>query len=185
MDIKTFFKKVASTVEREVKSGINTVQKEFNSPSPSSQQQQSRPAPSQPQPQPSYQAPQPERTDAEWIAYFREILAKEFGHLSIRENVPVQELAGDANDEFKLYATRPQQAYKAEWGKPYTFVLYSGDNVKGVILIGKYQSDSNNVKFLVSKMYAKKMRLPFISFYMDAPNEHEYVVNRIKSYAHC
>ena len=77
---------------------------------------------------------------------------------------------------------RPQQAYKAEWGLPYSFVLFKPEGVKAVILIGKAQSQYKNVKFMISKMYAKKMGVPFISFYMDAPNEHSYVVNRIAGY---
>ena len=36
---------------------------------------------------------------------------------------------------------------------------------------------------MISRMYAKKMGIPFISFYMDAPNEHDYVVERIKGLA--
>ena len=116
------------------------------------------------------------------MAYFRQILAENFGQYSVRENVPVQELVGNVSDEFQLYATRPSQAYKAEWGKPYDFVLCEGDRVKGVVVIGKTQSQYKHVSFLIAKMYAKKMGVPFISFYMDAPNEHDYVVNRIRNY---
>lgn len=174
MDLKTFLKKVAGTVEEIAKSPSAP---QRTSSSPSSAQQTCRP-----QPQPSYQESQPDRSDSEWMAYFRQILAEDFGQYTVREHVPVQELVGNVSDEFQLYATRPRQAYKAEWGKPYDFVLYEGDRVKGVIVIGKYQSQYKHVSFLIAKMYAKKMGVPFVSFYMDAPNEHDYVVNRIRSY---
>ena len=196
MDIKTFFRKVASTLEREVKSGVNTIQQGLNSSSSSTSQQQSVPAQAQqqpqPQPQPQQQAqPQqnqycqpPRRWDDEmgWRAYFRQILATEFGRFSLRENVPVQELVGNVSDEFKLYANRPYQAYKAEWGWPYSFVLYEGEQIKAVILIAKENRQYNHVKFLISKMYAKKLGIQFISFYMDAPNEYDYVVGRIEDH---
>ena len=177
MDFKSFFKKALDTVEREVDNIIDAAtpqQNNGNQPTPKPQPQQ--------QPQ-HHEDAQKERTDAEWLTYFREILSKEFGQYAIRENVSVQELAGDANDEFKLYESRPNQAYKAEWGMPYTYVLYSGGRVSGVILLAKYQKQCRHVKFMISRMYAKKMGIPFISFYMDAPNEHDYVVERIKGLA--
>ena len=176
MDVKTFFKKILGTLEQEVKTEVNRAKM---------QQQQQRPQPqpqAQAQPQPQQQSSWERRSESEWKAYFREILTQEFSQYAIRENVPVQELAGDASAEFQLYPTRPQQAYKAEWGLPYTFVLYHADSVRGVILIGKNQNQYRKVKFLISKMYAKKMGYPFISFYMDAPNEREYVVERIRGY---
>lgn len=176
MDIKTFFKKVVSTVE-ELTSTPSTPSQTSSSPSgtPSSTRQTY-------QPQPSYQEPQHDRSETEWMAYFKEILAQEFSQYSVRENVPVQDLAGDVSAEFQFYATRPQQAYKAEWGLPYTFVLFQPDGVKGVILLAQYQKQYKHVKFMVSRMYAKKMGVPFVSFYMDAPNERGYVVERIKSH---
>ena len=176
MDVKTFFKKILGTLEQEVKTEVNRAKM---------QQQQQRPQPqpqAQAQPQPQQQSSWERRSESEWKAYFREILTQEFSQYAIRENVPVQELAGDASAVFQLYPTRPQQAYKAEWGLPYTFVLYHADSVRGVILIGKNQNQYRKVKFLISKMYAKKMGYPFISFYMDAPNEREYVVERIRGY---
>ena len=87
-----------------------------------------------------------ERTDAEWF-------------YSIRENVPVTDLAGFANDEFKLYKTRPTQAYKAEWGQPYSFVLESGGSAKGVVMLGNGHSHDSNVKYLIARMYAAMLRL--------------------------
>ena len=190
MDIKTFFKKVASTLEHEVKTGVNTIQRELNtsstSSSPSSQRQSTPAQPqqqpqAQPQPQQSYQAPRPS-SESGTMAYFKEILTQEFVGCVIRENVPVQELVGYAADEFQLYATRPRQAYKAEWGKPYNFVLYEGDRIKGVVVIGKRQVECKYVSFLISKMYAKKMGVPFVSFYLDAPNERDYVIGRFHKF---
>ncbi len=181
MDFKTFFKKVVGTLENEVKTEVNRAKQEIKTgmnQTTGPTQQASQPQPAQPA-----SAPERERTDAEWMTYFREILSQEFSQYAVRENVPVQELAGDISADFQLYPTRPQQAYKAEWGMPYTFVLYNAGTVRGVIVLGKYQKQSRMVKFLISRMYAKKMGVPFISFYMDAPNERGYVVERIRSYA--
>lgn len=187
MDIKTFFKKVASTLEREVNSGVNTIKRELNTSSTSSSPQQSAPAQpqqqpqAQPQPQQSYQAPRPS-SESGMMAYFKDILTQEFVGCVIRENVPVQDLVGYVADEFQLYATRPRQAYKAEWGKPYNFVLYEGDRIKGVVVIGKRQVECKYVSFLISKMYAKKLGVPFVSFYLDAPNERDYVIERFHKF---
>lgn len=170
MDLKTFLKKVVGTVEQ------------ITSSSTKPQQSTSTPSTAQPSHQPSYQAQQRDLSDAEWINYFKQILAEEFSQYNVMQNVPVQELVGNASDEFKLYATRPRQAYKAEWGMPYTFLLCEGSVAKGIVMIGKYQKQYKYVSFLISKMYAKKLGLPFISFYMDAPNERNYVVERIKKF---
>lgn len=123
-----------------------------------------------------------EKTDAEWKAYFREILQSTFPLYSILENVPVTDMAGFATDEFKLYKTRPTQAYKAEWGKPYTFVLEQGGAAKGVVMLGKGHSHDSNVKYLIARMYAKKMGIPYINFYTQMPNERGYVVERIRKF---
>ena len=123
-----------------------------------------------------------ERTDAEWEAYFREILRDDFSSYTIRENVPVTDLAGFANDEAQLYSTRPRQAYKAEWGKPYTFVLESGGSAKGVVMLGNGHSHDSNVKYLIARMYAKKLGLPYINFYTQMPNERDYVIGRISKF---
>ena len=120
-----------------------------------------------------------EKTSEEWEAYFKEILQNEFPSYSIREKVPVTELAGFANDEFQLYATRPCQAYKAEWGQPYTFVLEIDGKPKGVVMLGNGHSHYSNVKYLISRMYAKKLGLPYINFYTQMSNERNYVVGRI------
>lgn len=114
------------------------------------------------------------------VEYFHEILQTEFSEYELSENVAVTELAGDANDSFKLYKTRPYQAYKAEWGEPYTFVLRRNGEVKGVVMLGDKRSHNERVKFLISRMYAKKLDIPYISFYTHLPNEIAYVVMRIR-----
>ena len=127
-------------------------------------------------------APVEEKTDAEWHAYFREIIQSEFPGYDVRENVPVTELAGFVADEAQLYKSRPRQVYKAEWGEPYTFVLSQGGAPKGIVMLGGGHSHSANVKYLVARMYAKKLGLPYINFYTQMPNERSYVVGRIHKY---
>ena len=121
-----------------------------------------------------------EKTDSEWNAYFKEILLSEFPSYTIRENVKVTDLVGFANDEFKLYKTRPTQAYKAEWGQPYTFVLENGGKAIGVVMLGKGHSHDSGVKYLIARMYAKKLGIPYINFYTQMPNERDYVIGRIR-----
>ena len=123
-----------------------------------------------------------EKTNAEWVVYFREILQDSFSFYSIRENVPVTDLVGFANDEFKLYKTRPTQAYKAEWGQPYSFVLESGGTPKAVVMLGNGHSHDSNVKYLIARMYAKKLGFPYINFYTQMPNERDYVIGRIRKF---
>ena len=96
----------------------------------------------------------PERTAAESFTYFSGILASRFPEYSVRKNVPVTDLAGFATDSFQLYKTRPTQAYKAEWGAPYTFVLSSGGVDKAIVMLGSGHSHCANVKYLISRMYA-------------------------------
>lgn len=115
-------------------------------------------------------------------AYFAEILATEFPQFSVKRNVPVTDLAGFDSEECQLYETRPVQSYKAEWGKPYTFVLYQGETPVGIVMLGDGSSHARNVKYLVSRMFAKKMGLPYINFYTQMPNEKAYVVERIKKF---
>ena len=45
----------------------------------------------------------PVRSEAESVSYFSGILASRFPQYSVRRNVPVTELAGDATDSFQLY----------------------------------------------------------------------------------
>ena len=115
-------------------------------------------------------------------AYFRGILQSDFPQYTVRENVPVTSLVGDACDQFQLYRTRPFQAYRAEWGEPYTFVLYLGGQPKGVVMLGDGHSHSAKVKFLIARKYAQKVGLPYINFYTQMPNEKSYVVGRIKRF---
>ena len=123
-----------------------------------------------------------EKTDAEWISYFKDILLTEFPSYTIRENVKVTDLVGFVSDEEQLYTTRPRQVYKAEWGQPYTFVLEAGDSLKGVVMLGKGHSHDENVKYLVARMYAEKLNLPYINFYTQMPNERGYVIGRIRKF---
>ena len=115
-------------------------------------------------------------------AYFRGILQSEFPQFTVRENVPVTSLVGDACDQFQLYRTRPYQAYRAEWGEPYTFVLYQGGQPRGVVMLGDGHSHSAKVKFLIARKYAQKVGLPYINFYTQMPNEKSYVVGRIRRF---
>ena len=113
-------------------------------------------------------------------AYFAEILATEFPQYSVKRNVPVTDLAGFDSEECQLYETRPVQSYKAEWGKPYTFVLYRGEKPAGVVMLGGGHSHDKNVKYLISRMYCKKLGMPYINFYLQMENERNYVIERIK-----
>ena len=139
--------------------------------------------PAAPKPAPVYVSDDPiERTPAEAEIYFEGLLRTRFPQYVVRKNVPVQELAGDATDMFKLYKTRPTQAYKAEWGKPYTFVLFGDGGIRGIVMLGNGHSHDANVKYPISRMYAKKMGIPYINFYTQMPNEEEYVVSRIQRF---
>jgi len=122
-----------------------------------------------------------ERTETEWREYFREIIKKNFSMYTVREDVPVTDVTGDIYDKFQLYKTRPNQMYKAEWGRPYDFVLYQNDKVKAVVVIGNSKSGIN-VKYLISKVFAEKCDIPFIGFYVKFPNKEDYVVQRIKEF---
>ena len=123
-----------------------------------------------------------EKSVEEWRAYFREIIRSACALYEVREDVPVTDLVGNVSDEFQLYATRPRQVYKAEWGKPYTFVLYQGGVPKGVVMLGDGHSHYANVKYLIARMYAKKIGIPYINFYTQMPNERDYVVGRIRRF---
>lgn len=124
----------------------------------------------------------PVRSEAESEVYFAGILSSRFPQYSVEKNVPVTRIAGFANDSFQLYKTRPTQAYKAEWGQPYTFVLSEGGVPKGIVMLGSGHSHDAKVKYLISRMYAKKMGLPYINFYTQMANEEEYVVGRINRF---
>ena len=123
-----------------------------------------------------------EKTPTEWEEYFREILLNEFSSYNIRENVPVTDLAGFANDELQLYKKRPYQVYKAEWGQPYTFVLEKEGNAVAVVMLGNGHSHYSNVKYLIARVYAEKLNLPYINFYTQMANERNYVIGRIRKF---
>lgn len=137
-----------------------------------------QPVASQPEPV----VPKAELTRADGIYYFKDILTKHFTNYVTKENVPVTEIAGYANDVFQLYATRPFQAYKAEWGSPYTFGMYQNGELKALIMIGDGYKLCKKVKYLISRMYAKKCNVPYITFFLEAPNKKDYVVERINKY---
>ena len=159
-----------------LKSILNTV---FKSAVESFTQQEERPVRSA-NVTPKYK---PEGEDIiDFPEYFAEILSSEFPQYSTKRDVPVTDLAGFDSEECQLYETRPVQSYKAEWGKPYTFVLYQGETPVGIVMLGDGSSHARNVKYLVSRMFAKKMGLPYINFYTQLPNERAYVINRIKEF---
>ena len=163
--LNLLFKDAVSESSRRVVESINQREK-----------QPARPAAASPKPEPVSE------TITDFPAYFAEILSTEFPQYSTKRNVPVTELAGFANDEFKLYKSRPLQSYKAEWGAPYSFVLYQGGAPAGIVMLGDGSSHSKNVKYLISRMYAKKMGLPYINFYTQYPNERAYVIKRIREF---
>jgi len=131
---------------------------------------------------PTVETVEREKTDAEWNSYFKEILLNEFPSYTIRENIPVTDLAGFVSDEEQLYTTRPRQVYKAEWGQPYTFVLENGGKAVATVMLGKGHSHDENVKYLIARMYAEKLSLPYINFYTQMPNERSYVIGRIRKF---
>ena len=170
MDFGKLFSKLVDVVKENIENAANPTSKPTTQPQP------------KPQPAATTHYEEKERTDSEWLAYFREILATEFSQYSIREKVAVTDVAGFANDEFQLYKTRPTQAYKAEWGQPYTFLLEQAGVPKGVVMLGKGHSHDSNVKYLIARMYAKKAGLPYINFYTQMPNERDYVIGRIRKF---
>lgn len=181
------FLKILSDFLDDAKKLGNEVQRQTNKfQQQTNKFQQQRPVQQQPaqQPQPQQQAqaePEP-RNDYEWRNYFRDIIHAEFPQYSVQENVPVTQVVGYANDSFKLYPERPFQAYKAEWGKPYTFILSQNGMMKGIVMLGGSHSHCSKMDYLVARMYAKKASLPYINFYTTMPNERGYVVERIRKF---
>ena len=121
-----------------------------------------------------------ERTYQQWVDYFDEIIRTNFPQFNVKQNVPVTDLTGFTADTFQLYETRPYQTYKAEWGQPYTFVLCRGTVPAGVVMLGGGHTHDKNVKYLISRMYCKKLGIPYINFYLQMENERNYVIGRIK-----
>ena len=141
----------------------------------------------QPEPQPepisrkTVRMPQRETPGPKDKNYFKSIIANWFPNLTIAEDVPVTQVTGDIFDIFKLYETRPTQAYKAEWGKPYSLVLYSEGAPRCIImLVNQEDRPAKKVKYLISKMFAQKMNIPYLYFYTDMENEELYCIKRIR-----
>lgn len=112
-------------------------------------------------------------------AFFEYVIRVECPQYTIRKDIPVTELVGNAEDWFRLYETRPEQVYKAEWGKPYDFVLYQNGKPAAVVMLGDRHTHNVNVKYLIARMYAKKLGLPYINFYTQFPNTADYVARRL------
>lgn len=112
-------------------------------------------------------------------AFFEYVIRVECPQYTIRKDIPVTELVGNAEDRFRLYETRPEQVYKAEWGQPYDFVLYQNGKPAAVVMLGDRHSHNINVKYLIARMYAKKLGLPYINFYTQFPNTADYVARRL------
>jgi hypothetical protein len=47
-------------------------------------------------------------------------------------------------------------------------------------MLGGGHSHDKNVKYLISRMYCKKLGMPYINFYLQMENERNYVIGRIK-----
>lgn len=120
------------------------------------------------------------RSIDEWVDYFRSILKTHFPAYTLKENVPVTELTGDVQESFQLYKERPYQVYKAEWGKDYDFVLCADGQPKAIVMLGEGHCHSKHVDFLIARMFAKKLNVPYIGFYLEFPNKEDYVVGRIR-----
>ncbi|MDR3070254.1 MAG: hypothetical protein LBU38_04510 [Propionibacteriaceae bacterium] len=94
-------------------------------------------------------------------AYFAQILAQDFADLTVREDVPVTELNGT--------------------GKPYDFGLYRESQLIAVVVLVEHNRD-NNRAYLGGKNAAAAAGIPFINFYLHMPNEHGFVVGRIRRF---
>ena len=127
-------------------------------------EQPARPSATPRRPEPSLQEPMRQQV-SDWPRYFAEILSSEFPQYSVKRNVPVEH-----DDAFLVVVA------------PYTFVLYQGGQPAAVVMLGDGASHSRNVKYLIARMYAKKLGLPYINFYTQCPNERGYVVSRIRQF---
>lgn len=93
----------------------------------------------------------------DWTTYFRAIIANRFPNLMIDEEVPVSQVAEEMYEVCKRNAARTYQAYKAEWGAPYTFVLSSEGIPRCILMLADWaERPENKVKYLISKIFAKK-----------------------------
>ena len=50
------------------------------------------------------------------------------------------------------------------------------------MVLGSGDSHRKNVEYLLSRMYAKTLGLPYINFYTQFPNERAYVIDRINKF---
>ena len=159
MDLGRLFSKVVKTVANSIEA---EQRKTTATPQP-------KPAP-QPTATPHYEDEEIVRTDAEWVAYFREILQMLLGECLENKGRFIPKLV-----EYL-------ETYKAEWGQPYTFLLEQGGTPKGVVMLGKGNSHDSKVKYLIARMYAKKSDIPYINFYTQMPNKRDYVIGRIRKF---
>lgn len=173
---------ILKNIVSQVKDTVKDLDQSISSKTTQAASQPSEPRHEEPRrEEPRYEEPI-QRSDSQWVAYFREILQTEFSQYTFKENVPVTELVGYASDEFQLYRTRPCQVYKAEWGKPYSFVIYQAGVPRGIVMLGNGHSHDQNVKYLIARKYAQKMNLPYINFYTQMANERNYVIERIHNF---
>ena len=84
MDFGKIFNKIVDVVKENIENAANPTSKPTTQPQP------------KPQPAATTHYEEKERTDSEWLAYFREILATEFSQYSIREKVAVTDVGGFA-----------------------------------------------------------------------------------------
>ena len=47
-------------------------------------------------------------------------------------------------------------------------------------MLGDGHCHSKHVDFLIARMFAKKLNVPYIGFYLEFPNKEDYVVGRIR-----
>ncbi|MDR1801294.1 MAG: hypothetical protein LBQ95_05610 [Lachnospiraceae bacterium] len=92
--------------------------------------------------------------------YFAEILATEFSSYEIRENVNPAAFGGS--------------------GRNLDFVLHSGGNLLGAVVLVDHNRD-NNKAYKDAKSSCEKAGVAFINFYTHMPNERDFVIYRIKN----
>lgn len=92
---------------------------------------------------------------------FAPILTENFPDYQIREYLPVSELGG--------------------MGQPYDFGLYQDGQLKAVVIVVGHNKD-HTAAYKGAKEAAKAAGIPFINFYAHMPNEHDFVVYRVRSF---
>ena len=118
-------------------------------------------------------------TEEELKERLLEIFQTEFPQYKVRQDIAVTKIVRETNESFKLYENRPHKVYKAEWGMNYTFALCEEKKLIALVMVS-CRSSYNKVAYLISRMYAKKRGVPYISLYYDMPNEREYLVKHIR-----